>query len=98
MSVEAFAVEEKGRILAHTIRASAADSKVAAAHRVKIKGARWEALAATFGWRVVRVRVMPIDPSARPKPAPPPAPRPAPKAAALVGGSDARPIRLNRKR
>lgn len=94
MAVEAYAVEEAGRIiLPHTIRPTAGDAKTAAMHRVKIKGSRWEALARMFQWRVVRVEVRRVEvrETAAP-PAPPPRPSsprpapPAPRPVELAGG------------
>jgi len=101
MPVEAFAVEEQGRLLPDTVRATVADAKMAASHRVKLKGAKWQRLATLYHWRVVPVRVVPIaEDRPRPRPpAPPPRPPSAPRPAALVADpSDRRPIRLARKR
>jgi hypothetical protein len=90
MAIEGYAIEERGSILVDTVRSTVGDAKVAAAHTKKIKGADWQALVQMFQWRIVRVEVRKIGPD----PAPPPAPLPA----ALVVGSDQRPIRLARKR
>ena len=87
MAVEAFAVEEKGVLLADTIRASIADAKMAAVHRVKWERHRWQYLSNHFDWRIVPVEVRQI--AARPAPPPPrprpPAPRPAPGPTAAGG-------------